>query len=228
VRVRGIEEFDDLGFAGPFPLGTAAQMKLVALHVIDTVFRRPGPSPESPSTNRHLDSPVVAQLCTHPAVIEKVVPILGPDLVVWRSVFFAKKPENPEIAWHQDGHFWDIDPPVGVTAWIAIDRAHLTDRCLELVPGSHKLRFPHTPAPADTQFDDTVDTDAFDPKAAVPVEVDAGSFLLFDLWTLHHSPPGGGEGRRLALSVRITRSSAKIDPALLPRSGEVLSVPHPA
>src|SRR5687767_12544357 len=39
--------------------------------------------------NRHLDVPVVAQLCQSEEVISRVRAILGPDLLLWRSNIFA-------------------------------------------------------------------------------------------------------------------------------------------
>ena len=115
------------GFAGPFPLGTPAQMGLVVLQLFKSVFNRPGPFADDVFLDRHLDSPLVAHLCTHPAILAQVEPLLGADLVVWRSIFFSKGPTSMEVSWHQDSHFWKLDPPVTLTAWLAIDRAHSAD-----------------------------------------------------------------------------------------------------
>jgi ectoine hydroxylase-related dioxygenase (phytanoyl-CoA dioxygenase family) len=209
------------GFAGPFHLGSAAQMALVALQLFKSVFARPGPMGDDPFVDRHLDSPLVAHLCTHPAIIAHVEPVLGADLVVWRSIFFAKGPNSMEVPWHQDGHFWDLDPPVTLTAWLAIDRAHSADQCLEVIPGSHKQALPHVPSSPGSQFPQMADPRAFDITRAIELPMDAGMFVLFDQRLVHHSR-AGGQGRRLALSVRIAPAYVKIPPSLLPAGDRVL------
>ena len=219
----GRSQFERAGYAGPFSLGTPAQMSWVALHLTQSVFTKPGPVGGDPYLDRHLDSPLVAQLCTHPDIIAHVVPLLGDDLVVWRSIFFSKGPASKEVPWHQDGHYWRIDPPVTITAWLAIDRAHRHDHCLEMLPGSHKASLPHVAAPAGSQFPETIDPAAIDVSQTIEVPVDSGMFVLFDQRIAHRSR-AGGPSRRLALSVRIAPSTVRIDPALLPPDGRVLPV----
>jgi ectoine hydroxylase-related dioxygenase (phytanoyl-CoA dioxygenase family) len=214
-------DFANDGFAGPFVLGSPAQMSFVALHLMRSVFSRPGPLGSDTFVDRHLDSALVAQLCTHPAIIAQVEPLLGEDLVVWRSLFFSKGPDSMEIPWHQDGHFWKLDPPVTITAWLAIDRAHSEDRCLEVIPGSHKTILPHVPSPLGSQFQETIDSAALDVSRALELPMEAGTFVLFDRGIAHRSR-AGGESRRLALSVRIAPAMVRIDPALLPPDGRVL------
>ena len=207
-------------FAGPFPLGTAGQMSFVGLSLSRAAFTRPGPTTNDPYVNRHLDSPMVAQLRTHLAVGARVEPLLGPDRVVWRSLFFSKDPNSKDVMWHQDGHFWNIDPPLTITAWLAIESS-CGDNCIELIPGSHKTVFRHVSAPAGSQFPEVAEPDARSVAQAMELPVDAGSFILFDRNLVHRSRPGGTH-RRLALSIRIAPRSVKIDPHLLPADGRVL------
>ncbi len=220
------EHFEAQGFAGPFTLATPAQMHMVSLHVIGTVFTRPGPTADNPGLDRHLDSPVVAQLCTHPEIVTRAEAVLGPDLVVWRSVFFSKGADGKEIPWHQDMHFWQLDPPIALTAWIAIDRAHRDDHCLEVIPGTHHGDVRHVAAPGSV-FGEVAAPEVVDESKAVPLEADAGQFILFDRRLLHRSRPGG-QGRRLALSVRIAPAHVRIDPSILAASGEVVPLRSPA
>ncbi len=213
--------FANDGIVGPFRLGSPGQMRFVAFTLTRSVLPTPGSMADDPFTNRHLDSPMVAQLCTHPAIIEQVEPLLGPDLVVWRSLFFSKGPGSKDVAWHQDAHFWKLDPPITITAWIAIDRAQSADHCMQVIPGSHKKSLRHFPSGQGSQFPATADLDQADLSRAVEVPVDAGMFVLFDQRLAHRSSPGG-VSRRLALSVRIAPAYVKIDAGLLPADGRVL------
>ena len=215
------QQFLTNGYAGPFGLGSPGQMAFVGRQLTTTVFNRAGPNPDDPFVNRHLDSPLVAQLCTHPAIIAAVEPLLGPDLVVWRSLFFSKAPGSRDVLWHQDSHYWQIEPPITVTAWLAIDRAQLADHCLEIIPGSHKAALTHYPAPPQAQFPEAAHVAAADLARALHLPVDSGSFVLFDRSLVHRSGTAG-PSRRLALSIRIAPAHVKIDPALLPPDGRVL------
>ena len=195
---------------------------LFAAHTLArSVFVQPGPMAGDPFTNRHVDSPLVAQLCTHPAILAQVEPLLGPDLVVWRSLFFSKGPQSKEVPWHQDGHFWKIEPLITVTAWIAIDRAHSADHCMQVIPGSHRSALTHRPSQPGAQFPQTIQLAPDDLARAIELPLDAGTFVLFDQGLVHRSSAGGAS-RRLALSVRIAPACVKMDPALLPPDGRVL------
>ena len=220
-RVAHHAQFLSDGFAGPFGLGSPGQMAFVGRQLTTTVFNRAGPNPDDPFVNRHLDSALVAQLCTHPAIIAAVEPLLGPDLVVWRSLFFSKAPGSRDVLWHQDSHYWQIEPPITVTAWLAIDRAQIADHCLEIIPGSHKTALTHYPAPPQAQFPEAAHVAAVDLARAMHLPVESGSFVLFDRSLVHRSGTAG-PSRRLALSIRIAPAHVKIDPALLPADGRVL------
>ena len=55
--------------------------------------------------NRHLDSALALDLATHPAVLDAISAVLGPDLVLWRTEFFVQGKTDPETRWHQDRQF---------------------------------------------------------------------------------------------------------------------------
>lgn len=217
------DQFAKDGYVGPFTLGSIGQMRLVAHALSQTVFNRNGPMADDPFINRHLDSPVVEQLCTHPAIFSKIEQLLGHDLVVWRSLFFSKGPGSKDIAWHQDGFFWKLDPSVTITAWLAIDRAHISDHCMQVIPGSHTMALPHTDSGQESQFSKSAEIGQAALAQAIDLPVEAGMFILFDQRLLHRSRLGG-TSRRLALSIRIAPANVRIDPALLPASGRVLSM----
>ena len=69
--------------------------------------------------------------------------LYGPDLLLWRTNFFIKEPGAKEIPWHQDFNYWPLEPPIIISAWIAVDSATLENSCLQIVPGSHRKVVPH-------------------------------------------------------------------------------------
>jgi ectoine hydroxylase-related dioxygenase (phytanoyl-CoA dioxygenase family) len=152
----------------------------------------------------------VYDLCAHPEIVNRVASILGPDVVVWHSRVFHKPGAEPPIPWHQDGVYWNLEPLVSVTAWIAIDRAERGNACVEVIPGSHRERVPHVQLSTAGRFAHRADRAHVDTSSAVPVELQPGEFFLFDTWLLHSSRANTSGRRRTALSVRYTTPDVTI------------------
>ena len=159
---------------------------------------------DHPDVHRHLDNRAVYDLCAHPEIVERVASILGPDLLVWHSRVFHKRDDEPPIPWHQDGVYWNLEPLVSVSAWIAIDRAERGNACVEVIPGSHLERVPHARISTAGRFGHRADPDRVDASAAVAIPLEPGEFFLFDTWLLHSSAANASGRRRTALSVRYT------------------------
>jgi ectoine hydroxylase-related dioxygenase (phytanoyl-CoA dioxygenase family) len=170
---------------------------------IDTCLAEPVVAAH-PDVHRHLDNRTVYDLCAHPEIVERVASILGPDLLVWHSRVFHKRDAEPPIPWHQDGVYWNLQPLVSVSAWIAIDRAERDNACVEVIPGSHLRPVPHARLSTAGRFGYRADPDHVDASAAVAIELEAGEFFLFDTWLLHSSRANTSGRRRAALSVRYT------------------------
>src|SRR5262245_35138056 len=60
----------------------------------------------------HLFLPWVHEMVTHPRVLDAVEKILGPNLLIWNTRWFAKMPpDKTYISWHQDATYWGLHPP---------------------------------------------------------------------------------------------------------------------
>lgn len=202
-------EFDRDGFVRGFAVCSADEMEQIRRE-IEEVLLEPGFS-GAPTAHRHLDRPIVHQLCAAPAVVDRVACILGPDLLLWHSRFFDKLPGAEAVPWHQDGHFWPIDPDICLSAWIAIDRAHQGNGCMEFIPGSHRERIPHLPVEGAGRFGQRANPEFFDATNKVSIELEPGEFVLFDRWLLHGSPANRSNGRRLGLVARIIPAHVRVD-----------------
>jgi hypothetical protein len=163
-----------------------------------------------PDVHRHLDNRTIYDLCAHPEVVGRVASILGPDVVIWHSRVFHKRGSDPPIPWHQDGAFWNLDPMVSVTAWIAIDGADRGNACVVAIPGSHQGPVPHVPTSTSGRFRRAAQPDDVDETAAVAIELEPGEFFLFDTWMLHTSAANPSGRRRTALSIRYTTPDVTI------------------
>lgn len=86
----------------------------------------------------HLVFGCLDELMRNPAILDVVEDIVGPDILVWSSSVFAKKPASPHyVSWHQDLTYWGLDPPNVVTAWLALTESNAANGCMRVVPGSH-------------------------------------------------------------------------------------------
>ena len=192
------------GYLGPYAAVTPAEMMGIRAKIEATVLKTDGPNPRRPMQSRHMDQPVVYDLVTHPAIIDRIACLFGPDIVIWTTNFWLKNPGGAEIPWHQDINFWPLEPPVNISAWIAIDEVTTENACLQIIPGSHRELLPHTRAPAEMAIHEMVAPTAYDADQAVNIELKPGEFFLFSERLLHRSSKNTSDKRRLGLSIRVT------------------------
>lgn len=205
-----IRAFHDNGVLGPFTLCSPEEMQTIREQIDRDVLTRPGPDAKRAGADsqflqsRHLDCPVIWELASHPAIVERMRAAYGPDLVLWRTHLFLKAPGGKEVPWHQDLAYWPLEPLINISAWIAIDETTVDNGCLEVIPGSHKHCLPSVRSPEGMLFPYMTDPKSFDASKAVPVCMKPGQFILFNEKTLHHSHVNRSQTRRLGLAVRVT------------------------
>ena len=157
--------------------------------------------------NAHLVLPMAARLSTHPAVLDVVEGILGPDILVYAAEFFIKEPRTTQIvSMHQDLTYWGLGATENlVTAWIALSPSTPLSGCMDFVRASHKNAI----LPHEDTFDannllsrgqevrvDVAETDK------VAIEIHPGQISLHHGLTIHGSGPNRSDDRRIALVVR--------------------------
>ena len=199
-----VDFFVTQGYLGPFAAMSAAEMAQIRRGIDETVLTADGPNPRSRAQSRHMDQPLVYDLATHPAIIERIACLLGPDLVVWATNFWLKAPGSPEIPWHQDISFWPLEPPLNTSAWLAIDEVTVENSCVQIIPGSHRESLPHTRAQDDMAFGKMADPDSFDATGVIDMELQPGEFFIFSERLLHRSSKNTSQKRRLGISLRVT------------------------
>ena len=202
--------FHDHGYLGPFVAVSPEEMSFIRHHIDTQVLTRPGRSP-SIVQSRHMDSKTVFELAAHPAIIERMASLYGPNLILWATNFFKKDPGGKEIPWHQDLNYWPLEPLLNISAWIAIDDVKVDNSCVQILPGSHKNVVPHVPSREGMAFGEEADGKYFDAGNLVNMELQPGEFFLFNEKLLHHSEPNRSDRRRLGMSVRVTLPIVKIE-----------------
>jgi phytanoyl-CoA hydroxylase len=170
----------------------------------------------------HKLSDLMRKTLAHPAIVDALTGLIGPNVKAMQSMLFIKSEGKPGQAWHQDELFIPTRDRSLTAAWIALDDATVENGCLWVLPGSHRrgVLYPdrdhHNP-----QFD--CEVEAFDfpyrDEDAVAVEVPAGSVVLFNGYLLHMSLPNSGRhGLRRAL-VNHYMSAESLLPWFLPPEG---------
>jgi ectoine hydroxylase-related dioxygenase (phytanoyl-CoA dioxygenase family) len=161
----------------------------------------------------HAFLPWAYELATQPAVLDAVESLIGPDLLIWDSRWFTKRPGDPTyISWHQDGTYWELSPPKVCTAWIALSRSFTGNGAMQVVPRSHVGgQLPHV----DT-FDEAnalargqeiaVDVDEAN---AVTLTLEPGEMSIHHIGVVHGSKPNTSDESRIGLAVRFIAAEVK-------------------
>jgi ectoine hydroxylase-related dioxygenase (phytanoyl-CoA dioxygenase family) len=152
----------------------------------------------------HKVSAAAMSALTAPRIVEALVSVIGPNVKAMQSMLFIKSEGKPGQAWHQDEFFIPTRDRSLTAVWIALDDATIENGCLWVLPGSHRRGVIY---PAREQDDPRFDctTEAYDfpytDDDAVPVEIPAGTALIFNGYLLHRSLQNSGRhGYRRALA----------------------------
>lgn len=82
----------------------------------------------------------VDEIVHHPVILDAVEDVIGPDIRLFHLSLWPKNAGDPAyVSWHQDATYFGLEPPLQVTAWVALTDASVGAGCMEVIPGSHKL-----------------------------------------------------------------------------------------
>ena len=144
----------------------------------------------------------------HPAIVDVVAGLVGPDVLALQTMLFVKRPGSPGQGYHQDSFHIITQPDTLIGAWAALDRADTETGCLWITPGSqHEPVYPHVDEKSghggDRQLADIAAIAGADdpderrngltPVAAryagreLPVVLDPGDVVFFHGHALHRS-----------------------------------------
>ncbi|MGW3465198.1 phytanoyl-CoA dioxygenase family protein [Streptomyces olivaceoviridis] len=243
------DDFRDKGFIGPLTLMSVAEMEALRPQlaaVMDTPGLAPAPSAEQAAGRlaslvadrggespvpyiecRHLDSPLVHRLCTHPVLLSAARALYGEDLLLWRSTFIAKAPGGPAFQWHQDwggvyapGEEYGLEPPLHFTFWIAISDVTEDSGCLKFASGTRAV-LPARPQGPGARATLMMDEEQVDQDSVVSMPLRPGQCAVFTDRAVHASGLNTSGSQRLGLAVRLTVPAVKVRPHF-PRHASVV------
>jgi ectoine hydroxylase-related dioxygenase (phytanoyl-CoA dioxygenase family) len=165
------------------------------------------------------------QLATHPALLDVVEQLLGPDILLYSTSFIIKEPHTKtHVSWHQDLTYWGLSSEEQVSAWIALSPATVKSGCMMMIPGSHTQgqREHTTGDDADNVLLGSQRIEGVDTSRARPLVLQPGEASLHHGWTMHSSQPNRSDDRRIGLNIQyivpsVRQLKAGHDSALLVR-----------
>lgn len=168
--------------------------------------------------DRHFDQRFVWDLATHPAILDAVEAIMGPDILLLATHFFCKYPSaDPAserfVAWHQDVTYWGLEPPFALTAWYAVDGSDVENGCMRVIPGTHDaLREHGTSQKAGNLLSinqEVLVTEAEEARAE-DLCLGPGEISIHHGMLIHGSNPNRSSRRRCGLTVRYVPPSVRV------------------
>ena len=151
-----------------------------------------------------LTSPL--QLARHPAMLDIVEQLIGPDVLIYNVTYIVKPARSPaHVSWHQDLTYWGLDSDDQVSAWLALSAADDKSGCMRMIPGSHRYGRRHhdlsQPDKDNVLFQSQTVRD-LDESAAVVCALRPGEASFHHGWTLHSSMPNRSDDRRIGLNIQ--------------------------
>lgn len=198
-------------------------LKRLQQAVNETLDRYRDVKPED-LANPHMQSPQSGpqlnpfmEAARHPAVLDMMEQILGPDLVLWITRILCKPSvTGREVPWHQDGEYWPMRPLATCSVWIAIDAATTENGCMRFIPGSHRATYRHHVSERkELVLNLELDQGQFDEAQAVNVVLEPGQLSLHDVRLIHGSLANTSARRRAAFIMRYMPATSHYDRSLV-------------
>jgi len=212
------------GFCGPIPVLTASEVRRFRTE-LEAFEQAQGKALDFPERSKpYLLFNWADAIVHHPAVLDAVQDVIGPDILVYHTTVWIKEANSDALVlWHQDDAYFHLDPPEQVTAWVALSEATAREGCMRMIPGSHRNGlWSHSDKPipeslvrrGQTIGDHLTDDDG------VLVPLHAGEMSFHNTHTVHSSGPNRGDDRRIGLGISYVPTHAR--PLTEPRSSALL------
>ena len=176
-----------------------------------------------PITNPHMPYYAIQKLNTQrepwlkwgakPELLDMTEQLIGPDIVMFQTAIFHKKAVTGGRApYHRDGKYYPIRPLAATNVWIAVTPSTIQNGCVRCIPASHKVTDPGkhhwTDGTGDELFRIELDPSEFKESDAVPIELEPGQMVFFDVMTVHGGTPNKSGIARTGFSIRYYPASS--------------------
>jgi non-heme Fe2+,alpha-ketoglutarate-dependent halogenase len=214
VITSTLQQYNQVGYAAPLRVMSEEDARGYRLALEECEHARGRPLNGNERIKSHLLFRWAADLVRHPAVLNAVQTVIGPNILFWDSSLFTKEAMRPDyISWHQDLRYWGLDPGDQiVTAWIALSPSTVESGCMRVVPGSHLQELvPHTNTLAPNNmlsYGQEVQVKV-DEDTAADLVLRPGEMSLHHAMIIHGSPPNRSDDRRIGYAIRYLPTSVR-------------------
>jgi ectoine hydroxylase-related dioxygenase (phytanoyl-CoA dioxygenase family) len=154
----------------------------------------------------HLHWPWAHELATHPAIVDCIEDLVGPNLLIWATELFIKHAQDAAVAigWHRDRPYFGMVGGTVVTAWVALSNSSFSNGCMRALPRSAERDRPPAgrggkePLPPPGTAGHVVD-----------VGLQAGEFSLHAPDVAHGSSPNLSDEKRVGFVIRYLTPDAR-------------------
>ena len=139
LNAEQISHYQEHGYCTPVPVLNATEVATyrAGLERYESEIGQPLEFPEK--SKPHLLFDWADQVAHHPAVLDAVEDLIGPDILLYHITLWTKEAGAPSyVLWHQDGAYFFLDPAEQVTAWVALSDAPIEAGCMHVLPGTHE------------------------------------------------------------------------------------------
>lgn len=150
-------------------------------------------------------SRVFTAAATHPAVLDPLESVLGPDIYLlsnWHNHLMVRPPGSPRIKWHRGASTF---APMLVTALLYMTESTVENGCVRVVPGSHVSPFGGPAHLVDEESRELAKRIAFEDhdlyRLSVPLPMPAGGVLLFNDALYHGAGINHGDADRRSITL---------------------------
>lgn len=220
------KQFEETGFFAPIDVLPAADLRdVVQRHaqLQQHVVQHCG-APQR--FKLHLLANWLADIVRHPAILDVVEQLIGPNILCWSTDFFIKPPQDPSfVSLHQDCTYAGLTPFDGaVNVWLALTPSTQASGCLQVIPGSHQLgQLSHrqTDSKDNMLFYGQTIEQPFQQAQHVNIELQPGQASIHHMVIAHGSQPNTTHLPRIGFVLRYmhpaVRQSKGVDSATLVR-----------
>jgi phytanoyl-CoA hydroxylase len=158
--------------------------------------------------------PEFTQFCRLP-VFRQVLDAIGyRDPLLWQTMYIFKQAHiGGEVRWHQDASYLITDPSSVVGFWIALEDSDRNNGCLRVRPGGHRsaLReiYRVDAATQAGELSPLNDEPWPGQDEGLPVEVAAGSLVIFNDHMPHYSAPNRSGRSRQAFTMHFAEAASE-------------------
>jgi len=206
LSAEAVAQYRRDGFYFPLPVMSADEARVYRDKLEAHERATGGPLTGGMRHKVHLLFTWANELARHPAILDAVEDVIGPNILCWSTNFFIKEAHSTSyVSWHQDATYWGLSTDDVITAWVAFADVPLASGPMKFWPGSHlKQQLAHR----DTFDKDNLLSRGQEMAVEVPegegvdVPLKAGEMSLHHVLLAHGSGPNTTGDRRIGLAMR--------------------------